>query len=58
MLSLKINSYKMNSLKTLFRSEIERRAAIENDGSGRQKLGCVIFSKSTQCILRDWYQSV
>lgn len=51
-----MQSLKMNSLKTLFRTHIERRAAIENDGNGRQKLGCVIFSKSTQCVLWGWYQ--
>ena len=54
MQSLNLKNLKMNSLKTLFRSHIKRRAAIDNDGGGRQKLGCVIFSKSTQYVLWDW----
>ena len=53
-----MTSLKFNSLKTLFQHQIESRAAIGNDGRGRQKLGCVIYSKKTQCVLWDWDQLV
>ena len=31
---------------------VDQRSKIENDGNGKAKIGCLILSKSHQCILR------
>ena len=37
-----------------FYSKLSLRQNLENDCNGHHKLGCVIFNKNTQCLLRIW----
>lgn len=44
----------LQTFPSIFESEFNLRRLIKNDNNGHHKLGCVIFNKSTQCLLRIW----